>query len=32
MTWILLTGAFAAAFTWVKVRRNRMAKASGRFN
>ena len=32
MTWFLLVGVFAAAFAWVKVRRGRIAKASGRFN
>ena len=30
MTWIMLVGAFAAAYGLVKVRRNRLAKAEGR--
>jgi hypothetical protein len=32
MNWILLAGAFAVAFGFVKVRRGRMAKADGRAN
>jgi hypothetical protein len=32
MTWIVLGAAFAMALTWVKVRRGRIAKASGRAN
>jgi hypothetical protein len=30
MTWIMLVGAFAAAYGFVKVRRTRLAKAEGR--
>jgi hypothetical protein len=30
MTWIMLVGAFAAAYGFVKVRRNRHTKAGGR--
>lgn len=32
MSWILMAGAFAVAFTFVKVRRGRIAKADGRAN
>jgi hypothetical protein len=30
MSWMMLAGAFAVAFTFVKVRRGRISKADGR--
>jgi len=32
MNWIVLAGAFAVAFAFVKVRRGRVAKADGQAN